>query len=229
MRSRRAAALLIFGMIGIAIVWFLSNSAFRSSDPVLDVTEKTLRHDSELTGVCPWRDAKADRARYFPTATETHDEMLALGRQRRAASALLGRSPTAEESLLRVHRLERNSMLVGTIVTRCLRGEAGVIELVLAVDAHGKVCGAHIQRMREPDETARLLRSRTWYAPMIGKDASADWFAVGKLSQQPKSVQTSARAVLEGIHYTLILLDLAAAEVKARRESSRSVTVKQPR
>jgi len=64
---------------------------------------------------------------------------------------------------------------------------------------------------------------------MIGKDASADWFAVGKLSQQPKSVQTSARAVLEGIHNTLILLDLAAAEVKARRESSRSVTVKQPR
>ena len=227
MRSRRAAALLIFGMIGIAIVWFLSNSAFRSSDPVLDVTEKTLRHDSELTGVCPWRDAKADRARYFPTATETHDEMLALGRQRKAAAALLGRSPTAEESLLRVHRLERNSMLVGTIVTRCLRGEAGVIELVLAVDAHGKVCGAHIQRMREPDETARLLRSRTWYAPMIGKDASADWFAVGRLSQQPKSVQTSARAVLEGIHNTLILLDLAAAEAKARPVSSRSVPVKQ--
>ncbi len=218
MRSKRAGALLILGLTGIALVWFLSNFAFRSSDPVLDVTEKTLRHDSELTGVCPWRDPTTDRARYFPTATGTREEMLVLGRQRKEATVLLGRSPTAEESLLRVHRLDRNGVLVGTIVTRCLRGEAGVIELVLAVDASGKVRGAHIQRMREPDETARLLRSQAWYALMINKGASADWFIVGRLLQQPKSAQTSARAVLEGVRNTLIVLDLAAADAKSRRE-----------
>ena len=45
----------------------------------------------------------------------------------------------------------KREKIVGTIVTRCVSGESGVIELVLAVGRDGRVRGARLQRLREPE------------------------------------------------------------------------------
>jgi len=84
---------------------------------------------------------------------------------------------------------------------------SGVIELVLAVGADGKVLGANIQRLREPDEVANSLRSPAFLGAFRGKTARSDWQFSKDFTPVSEAARPSATALLDGARTALILLD----------------------
>ena len=160
-------------------------------------------------GLCPWRDPAGDRRRFFADSTGYRDETLVLSAFRQQLQQRLGRPPTGEDNALIVHRIMAGLRPDGMIVTRRVRGENGLIELVLAVSADQRVIGARVQRHREPPETARYLESSAWIAPFAGKDyRSAAAASLDQLDVSP-AAQESVTAIAREIRTTLILLDVA--------------------
>jgi hypothetical protein len=96
-------------------------------------------------------------------------------------------------------------------VTRRVRGESGVIELVLAVGTDGKVVGARLQRQREPEEVVKALRSDAFIGAFPGKTARSDWQLGKEFAPVPEAARTSAAALLDGARTALILLDIGSS------------------
>ena len=92
-------------------------------------------------GLCPWRAPDEDRLRFFPNSLSSRDETLILSRQRVELAAAPG--PSARRRRPRPDRSPhpRSGRLSGVVVTRRVRGECGLIELVIAADPHGRVPG----------------------------------------------------------------------------------------
>src|SRR5579871_3797617 len=114
----------------------------QDADPAIATLDAPRGADSaaqETVGLCPWRSPDADRTRFFPTATGTEDETLVLSRQRAVVTRILGHAPAGADNALLIHWQVRDKERVGAILTRAVRGESGVIELVLAVGLDGKV------------------------------------------------------------------------------------------
>ena len=160
--------------------------------------------------MCPWRQPEADRKRFFPAATSEREDTLALSRQRAQLAKWLGRQPTGQEFAIQIHRLFRRrgeqEESVGTIVTRCIAGESGVIELVLAVDVDGRVRGARLQRLREPESVARELQSDHFLRGFNGKTWQSDWKTTSQNVTISNAARPSAAALLDGARTVLILL-----------------------
>jgi hypothetical protein len=95
-------------------------------------------------------------------------------------------------------------------VTRRVRGESGVIELVLAVDDAGNVLGAKLQRLREPDDVARQLQSDAFLGAFRGKTARSDWQLGKAFPSVSAAARSSAAALLDGTHTVLVLLDVGS-------------------
>jgi hypothetical protein len=87
-----------------------------------------------------------------------------------------------------------------------VRGESGVIELVLAVGADGRVAGARLQRLREPDAVAAALQSTAWLGAFRGKTADSAWWLGQEFPAVPAEARSSAEAVLDGAHSILVML-----------------------
>ncbi|HLJ57310.1 MAG TPA: hypothetical protein VKT77_19895, partial [Chthonomonadaceae bacterium] len=147
-------------------------------------------------GLCPWRTPDADRLRYFPGSLSSRDESLILSRQRLALKDRLGRTPLADDNAIIVHRILGPEGPQGVVVTRRVRGECGLIELVLATDSQGRVVGAKLQRHREPEATARALDSPSWLGAFRGKDCCSPWTLGRDIPAVPAEARISAEAVL---------------------------------
>jgi hypothetical protein len=160
-------------------------------------------------GLCPWRAPDADLRRYFPGSASTRDETLILSRQRLELQRRLGRMPGADDNALIVHRVLGPSATAGFVVTRRVRGECGLIELVLATDSAGRVLGARIQRHREPEATARVLQSEAWLGAFRGRDSRSAWTLGRDIPAVPSEAAASAGSVLAEARNVLILLDVA--------------------
>jgi hypothetical protein len=191
---------------GVAII--ASRQGGSSPVVTLDAARGPDPAAQETAGLCPWRNPDADRARFFPAATGNEDETLLLSRQRAVVTRLLGHAPTGTDNALPVHWLVRDKQRVGAILTKALRGESGVIELVLAVGMDGAVVGAKLQRLREPDEVAQLLQSPAWLGTFRGKTARDAWRAGQDIPMVPATARISADAILDGAHTLLVLLDV---------------------
>lgn len=182
--------------------------------PVLDVGKDfPVRNPrDEEAGLCPWRQSDADRARFFPTSNGVRDETLILTRQRATIARLLGRQATGQENAIQVHRVLRRTptgeQIVGTIVTRCVAGESGVMELVLAVDLQERVRGARIQRLREPDAVAHELQSSRFLGAFRDRTLAAQWKTGNDFPAVSASARLSADALLDGARTALILLHI---------------------
>jgi len=169
-----------------------------------------IRHDQQPSaGLCPWRNPEADRRRFFPASTSSRDETLILSRHRLELQRRLGHAPTGDESAIIVHRILAQQGSPGVVVTRRVRGENGLIELVLAVDAKGRVTGAKVQRHREPEATARALQSESWLGAMDGKDSCSAWSLGQDIPDVPAEARLSAEAIVKEAKTVLILLDVA--------------------
>jgi hypothetical protein len=164
-------------------------------------------------GLCPWRNPEADMHRFFPGAVGMHEETLILSGLRLQAATRLGRAPTGEENALRLYRIGAEGGPRGVILTRRIRGDAGVIELVLAIDPAGRVAGSRIQRLREPDSVAAVLQSSRVLGALGGRTASSGWAAPTLL---PADCRDDAAAIFDGARTALTLYDVARRAPMAR-------------
>jgi hypothetical protein len=168
----------------------------------------------ETAGLCPWRTPDADRQRFFPAATGVQDETLVLSRQRAAVTRILGHAPAGADNALLIHWMVRaDGQRVGAILTRAVRGESGVIEMVLAAGMDGTVVGIRLQRLREPDDVARQLQSPAWLGAFRGKTAHDAWQMGRDLPTLPPEARVSAAAIIEGAHTLAALLEVGRNSV----------------
>lgn len=222
----------MFAGISLALIGMAAFASWRLSRPddlpTLDIGKDfPLRNPrDDEAGLCPWRQPEADRKRFFGAADivrenalavrentlTTREDTLVLSRMRPQIAKFLGRQPTAQENAILIHRILRQNAgaeaVVGTIVTRCVAGESGVIELVLAVDANGKVLGARLQRLREPETVARELQSNSFLRELVGKTWQSDWALNSQNVKLSASARPSAAALLDGARTALILLHI---------------------
>jgi hypothetical protein len=168
-----------------------------------------VRHEEAAVGLCPWREPDRDRQRFFPTATDVREETLILSGKRPEIARQLGRPATGEENALKVYRILRRQQVLGSVVARRVKGDSGVIELLLAVGADGAVIGAKLQRMREPDAVATALQSPAWLGAFAGKTRDADWRLGAAVPEVPAPARASATAVLNAARTLLVLLATA--------------------
>jgi hypothetical protein len=205
--SRRLLVLVAAaGILGLGIWWGVSRATSGPDLPVVPLSESRTRNEAE-EGLCPWRNPDADLKQFFPTATVNQEESLILSRYRQEIAKRLGRVPTGEENLMRIYRIQQGKKTLGTILPRRIRGESGVIELVLAVDTEGIVLGAKLQRLREPDDVAKTLRAPTFLGAFHGKTARSEWKLGKDFAPVSEAAHPSARALLDGARTALILLD----------------------
>lgn len=168
-----------------------------------------IQHENTSVGLCPWRDEDRDRRQFFPTATDVRDETLILSGKRLEVARRLGRRSTAEENALKVYRILRHNQVLGSVVARRVRGESGVIELLLAVGAKGDIVGARLQRLREPELVAQSLQSEPWLGAFVGKNRASSWRLGTDIPSVPPAARSSAEAILDAAHTLLVLLSVA--------------------
>lgn len=164
----------------------------------------------EAAPMCPWRDPESDLKQFFPEATRHAVETRILSGQRVELAERLGRMPTGDENALHVWCVYAGESLLGSVLTRRVKGEHGVIELVLAVEANGAVRGARLQRLREPEYISQALQNPNWARSFEGRRADSSWKLGEDIPAVPAEVRASAMAVIEGTRSLLILL--AASE-----------------
>ncbi len=168
-------------------------------------------HEQASVGLCPWRNPDRDRHAFFPTATGVREENLILSGRRPETARKLGRPSTGEENALKVYRILHHDRVLGTVAARRVRGESGVIELLLAVGADGRIAGARLQRLREPDDVTRSLQSSAWLGAFAGKKEDSSWRLGAEIPDVIPAARSSAAAILDAAHTLLVLLAVADA------------------
>lgn len=199
---------LSLGTAAIAVA--LSRSPVSYEAPIAHANAGDLvHHEVPSVGLCPWRDPEQDRSRFFPTSTSVREETLILSGKRPEVAKRLGRAATGEENALKVYRILHRDRLLGSIVARRVRGESGVIELLLAVRTDGRIAGAKLQRMREPAAVAKSLQSAAWLGAFVGKNSGSSWQLGSEIPQVTPIARSSAAAILDAAHALLVQLAVA--------------------
>ena len=163
----------------------------------------------EAAPLCPWREPEADLKQFFPEATRYEVQTHILSGLRVELTERLGRAPTGDENALAVYHVSRDNTVLGTVLTRRVKGENGAIEIVLAADAGGHVTGLRLQRLREPEPVARLLQNREWLRSFEGKRADSSWQIGGDIPDVPPEARPCAEAIVGGARSLLVLLAAA--------------------
>ena len=194
----------LLAFVALLARWF---SASRLSSPALFVPKS--RTSVETSPMCSWREPDADLRAFFPKATSRRTETLILSGMRLELAKRLGRMPSGEENSLYLHRIYHEQHLLGTVITRRVKGEYGAIEIVLAILADGSVRGVRLQRLREPKVVADALRSPQWLKAFEGKTFESQWQSGTDIPNVPTEARSSAQAVVEGVRSLLVLLETA--------------------
>lgn len=164
----------------------------------------------EAAPLCPWREPEADLKAFFSGATRYEVQTRILSGLRLELAQRLGRVPTGDENALRLRQIYRDGTVLGTILTRRVKGEYGAIELVLATDTNLCVRGLRLQRLREPESIAGAVQDTNWLRSFVGKRAEDLWRMGSDLPEVPSDARASAAAIVEGVRSSLV--SLAAAE-----------------
>jgi Na+-translocating ferredoxin:NAD+ oxidoreductase RnfG subunit len=159
--------------------------------------------------LCPWREPETDLKLFFPEATRHELETRILSGLRLQLAARLGRTPTGDENALHVYRIYHDQTPLGTVLTRRAKGAFGAIELVLAVDTNGTVCGLRLQRLREPESIAVALQNPDWLRSFEGKRADSTFKLADNIPDVAAEARVSAEAITDGVRSLLILFAAA--------------------
>lgn len=186
--------------------WRISHSPLSPESVAIEVGSRP----PPAAPLCPWRQPDRDLQAFFPTATGCERETRILSGLRLELAERLGRPPTGEENSLPLYRVQGPGGRIGTILVRRVKGEYGAIEIVVAVDADGKVRGVRLQRLREPKAIADALADPAWLGSFRGQTAISAAESARELSVVPPAARISGQAVVDGVRGVLVLL--AAAE-----------------
>jgi hypothetical protein len=201
----------ILACVSVAGVFYWLRTPDSSEVPV----QRSVRA-IEPAPICAWRNPESDLQRFFPGATGYETETRILSGRRLDLQRLLGRWPEADENSLRVYHVLREGGRAGSILSRRVKGEHGVIELLLALDTNGVVSGVAFQRIREPDEVTQALSAPAWLQAFNGKTVDADWRLGYAVPDLPPQAALSGRRIVDGVRSLLIMNQLAGQEPTAR-------------
>ncbi|HEY5914788.1 MAG TPA: hypothetical protein VJA21_29710 [Verrucomicrobiae bacterium] len=163
----------------------------------------------QLAPICPWRDPQGDLPKLFPGASRWEVEARVLSGLRPEVAARLGRTPTANENVARVYRIYRGDEPAGEVMTTRVKGTYGAIELVVAADEGGRLKRVLVQRSREPETVTEALRSSDWSRWLEGKRADSSWECGDALAALKPEAHETARAMVEGVRSSLVLLSVS--------------------
>lgn len=214
-------------MLGVLAACIVTAGALYRLAPSLTVVEvyAPTAKASSATPLCPWRKSEEDMKVFFPGATHYDTHIAILSERLAQLKARLGRWPRPEENPFYIHDVYADNRLLGRVALQRVKGEFGAIEVVLAVDNFGAVRGLRLQRLREPDVTARVLQSPQWLHSFRGQDQSSVLKLGVDVPDVPPVAKKSATAIVEGVRSLLVLLDEASqttaratARATARRQ-----------
>jgi len=197
--------------IGVGTVQFAMQRG--STQPGLQsvvINDSNVSHfatrDQEAAGLCPWRNQQADMQQFFPTADRAVEWNIVVSGQAQVVAKRLGRTPTGDEHALRAFVVIKGTKPMGYVITRRVRGEYGLIELLLIVEAGSDaVKYARIQRLREPGPIAQALQSEVWLKQFVGLTQDSDWGSVAHSPLLGTAAATSGTAVVEAARTAMIL------------------------
>jgi hypothetical protein len=159
----------------------------------------------EAEPLCPWRDPEADLRVWFPDATGYRTETRILSGKRLELAKRLQRMPEPGDNALQIHRVYRDSVDLGAVLTRRVKGEWGAIELVVALTDEGRVRGVRLQRSREPEVVRQQLQRPDWLGAFAGQTLTGQWTLEGDFPEVVPEARISATAVADGVRSLLVL------------------------
>jgi hypothetical protein len=196
----------VIGIVAVGLVGTVLGLSYLLNDDSSVVKTTYARHDAfaqKGQAMVPWRAPQTDLAALFPGAPLpdlTTPKIVALSARRAEILQRLGKDTPLDSNALYIYPITGR----GAVLLRRAAGEFGAIEIVLGVDAHGKVVGVRLQRHREPPEIEKALRAPAFLESFSGKTAQST-FALPKAL--PPVATSSARAVLRAVRALLIEYD----------------------
>lgn len=186
---------------------FAMHSFLYSAGP--DIPVLGLKHHGEVAAMCPWRQPDADMHAFFPGSTAYHTDFLIFSHDRMRILQLLGPDSPLMSTSLYVHRIVEGTLPRGSIVVQRVAGPHGALEVVVGLGTDGRIAGARIQRLREPENIAELITSRNWLAGFIGKSSDSPLQIGTDLPAVPSSALPAAKTVARTIRTLVIETDFA--------------------
>jgi hypothetical protein len=165
----------------------------------------------EPGSMCPWRTPEEDLHRFFPGAGGYRTRITTLSSQRLELHQRLGRMPGPDENSLSIHEVTENGQICGAVLTRRVKAEHGLIEVMVAVDNQQRVRGLKLQRLREPESVAVALQDPAWLSAFIGKSAESRWALGEDIPEVPTDARVSAGRLIEAVRSLLVLFSVAEA------------------
>ena len=205
--------LILAGALGLLLVLAWQFPRFSCPEPLVE----SRASPPEAMPLCPWREPDADMQALFPGGTHYEAETRILSGLRVELEERLGRRPSAEENALHLFRVYRDQTLLGTVLTRRIKGDYGAIELVLAIGPDQRVRGWRLQRSREPEPVLEALLDPAWRRSFEGKSADSPWQLGLDIPQVAPVAAGSAAAVVEGARSLMILVAAATQSASSNR------------
>lgn len=168
-----------------------------------------LTATSAFADVCVWRDPERTMQKIFPAARDYKTVTAKMTPGWIAAIEKGIGTPLDESEKKEFDRYEiigANAQKMGTVLALAGKGEYGTIEVVMGVDASGKIVGVYIQRSRE--RVTRALQSPEFLKQFAGKTRN-DGFEVGR-DIQPASpdAEAASRVVAFVVKKMLVFYDV---------------------
>jgi len=206
----KRAAWLAVGMAVVGVAVFV---AVRSQDDQVPIS--LLRADStpqnETPGMCPWRSPKADMQAFFPSSMRYEQRMLIFSDLRMDITKALGPKIPIDANGIYIYPVYDGKSRIGTIIPQRFPGEYGVIEYVAAFDPAGKIVGVKVQRLREPDATAKAIESTSWLGAFDGRDMKSGFVLGTDIPKVDPAASTTAQAFVDSVRRLTIEYDVALA------------------
>lgn len=164
---------------------------------------------SARADVCVWRDPERTMQKIFPAAGDYKTVTAKMTPERIAAIEKGVGTPLDESEKREFDRYEifgANAQKMGTVLALAGKGEYGTIEIVMGVDAGGKIVGVYIQRSRE--RVTKALQSPDFLKQFAGKTRN-DGFEVGKdIKPASPDAEAASRVVAFVVKKMLVIYDV---------------------
>ena len=190
----------------------ITSSAVISRRLVLALGALLILAVPAFADVCVWRDPERTMQKLFPAARDyrTNTVKFDAGNIRAVEQALGGPFEEASAGEFNFYDImgvvQGKPQKLGTLMALAGKGDYGVIEVVIGVDASGKIIGAYIQRSRE--RVTRALQSPAFLSQFNGKTIRDDFQVGTSLTPAAADAETASRTVARVIRKMIVLYDV---------------------
>lgn len=191
---------------------FTMNSATNFKRAAVLTAALLLLATQSYGDVCVWRDPDRTMQRIFPAARDYKTVIVKMTPDKIAAieerlGAKLDDSEKGEISFYDIMGIEGgHPQKVGTIIALAGKGEYGVIEVVIGVDARGRIVGTYIQRSRE--RATHELESSQFLEQFKGR-TEKDSFDVGAaIKPAGPNAEAASKIVAFVVHKMVLFYDV---------------------